>query len=122
MTSEEDLSRFITSSFPSVWALELLLMLKGREGRHSHEELVVWLRASDLVVTQALNSLIAAGLASVDEDQCASYTPVSAAVADLVKRTADLYSRRPDAVRRMIVAPHARGITAFADAFRLRKD
>ena len=122
MTSEEEVSRFITSSFPSVWALELLLMLKSRPGCHSHAELIAWLRASDLVVTQALDSLIAAGLASVDADECVSYTPVSPAVADLVDQAQDLYSRRPDAVRRMIVAPYARGITAFADAFRLRKD
>ena len=33
-----------------------------------------------------------------------------------------LYAKSPDAVRRMIVAAANPGITAFADAFRLRKD
>jgi hypothetical protein len=33
-----------------------------------------------------------------------------------------LYAARPDAVRRAIVSTASSGATAFADAFRLRKD
>lgn len=122
MTSDEELSRFITSSFPSVWALELLLLLKRHPESQSRADLIATLRASDLVVSHALDSLVAAGLASVDEKGQASYVPLSPAVAELVDRAEDLYARRPDAVRRLIIAPYTRGIAAFADAFRLRKD
>lgn len=121
MVSNDDISSFIGASFPSVWTLELLLLLKSDERNWTHEELIRSLRASELVVSQGLQSLVAGGLASVS-DEGASYTPVSDVVGELVEHTEQLYARKPDAVRRMIVTSSAGGITAFADAFRLRKD
>lgn len=121
MTSNDDLSRFIVSSFPSVWTLEILLLLKRDQRQWTRAELIDTLRASDLVVSQALESLVAAGLASAD-DETAEYLPTSEAVADCVDKAEELYARKPDKVRRMIVTSTASGITAFADAFRLRKD
>ncbi len=104
-----------------MWTLELLLLLKSQQGPRPREDLIEALRASDLVVSQALDSLVAGGLASVSEEG-AAYVPVSDAVAELVERTESLYARKPDAVRRMIVTSSASGIAAFADAFKLRKD
>ena len=122
MTSpEHDLLTFITSSFRSVWALELLLVLKSESRLWPRSELVSTLRASELVVTKALDSLVAAGLASL-EGEGARYMPVSDDVADCVERTEKLYAARPNAVRRAIVSASAADVTAFADAFRLRKD
>jgi hypothetical protein len=117
----DDLLRFVGSSFRSVWALELLLVLKREPRLWSRDELVTVLRASDLVVAKALDGLVAAGLASV-EGQGALYMPVSADVAQRVDEVERLYALRPDAVRRAIVAASASSATAFADAFRLRKD
>jgi DNA-binding transcriptional regulator PaaX len=122
MNPDVELSRFITSSFPSVWALEVLLLLKAEADCLDQLELITRLRASELVISQALHALVAAGLVSVDRQGCASYIPASEATAQIVEATEKLYRRRPDAVRRMIVASHASGLTAFADAFRLRKD
>jgi hypothetical protein len=48
--------------------------------------------------------------------------PVSQDVADYVEHSERLYAARPDAVRRAIVSASTGGLTAFADAFRLRKD
>ena len=62
----DDLAHFVSSSFRSVWALELLLLLKSRAGFHGVDELVTMLRASDLVVRQALGDLIAGGLVTID--------------------------------------------------------
>ena len=121
MSFSEELQRFIVSSFRSVWALELLLMLK-REGRNrSKSDLVSAMRASELVVSKALDELVAAGLASIDQEG-ASYMPVNADVAEYVDQLEKLYAARPDAVRRAIVAASSSGATAFANAFRLRKD
>lgn len=117
----DDLLRFIGSSFRSVWALELLLLLKREPKVWTSDELVSTLRASDLVVTKAIDELVAAGFLSV-EGQGIRYMPVSDDIADHVKQVAKLYSARPDAVRRAIVSAAASGATAFADAFRLRKD
>jgi hypothetical protein len=120
-SSEHDLLQFITSSFRSVWALELLLVLKQEPRIWTRLELVTTMRASELVVSKALDSLLAAGLASL-EGEGARYMPVSQEVALNVERSAKHYAARPDAVRRAIVSASAGGLTAFADAFRLRKD
>ncbi len=122
MTSPRDeILRFIASSFRSVWALELLLVLKREPRPWSQEELVRTMRASDLVVTKALAALEAAGLVSNDATGT-HYMPVSDDVAALVDQAETLYARRPDAVRRAIVAATSGGASAFADAFKLRKD
>lgn len=121
MTLNDDLSRFIGASFPSVWTLELLLLLKRERRPWPQEELIGALRASELVVSQALDSLVAGGLASVSEEG-ATYMPVSDSVAKLVDEAEAFYALKPDKVRRMIVTSSASGIAAFAEAFRLRKD
>lgn len=120
-SSDQDLLQFITSSFRSVWALELLLVLKRDPRIWPQAELVSTMRASELVISKALDSLNAAGLASL-EGEGARYMPVSQDVADYVEHSERLYAARPDAVRRAIVSASTGGLTAFADAFRLRKD
>jgi predicted transcriptional regulator len=120
-SSNDEILRFIASSFRSVWALELLLVLKSEQRSWSHEELVTTMRASELVVTRALDALEAAGLVSNDGDK-AQYMPISDDVAALVRNAEGLYAKRPDAVRRAIVSASAGDAAAFAEAFRLRKD
>lgn len=80
------------------------------------------LRASDSIVAQSVDSLVAAGLVATEEDGRARYLPVSP---DLDQRAGDteaFYAKSPDAVRRLIVMSANGGLAAFADAFRLRKD
>ena len=84
--------------------------------------MVAGLRGSELVITQSVESLAAAGLVLSDPDGSARYSPASADLDRLVEGTAALYAKSPDAVRRMIVAAANPAMTAFADAFRLRKD
>jgi hypothetical protein len=120
-SSNEDILRFIASSFRSVWALELLLVLKSEQRSWSRDELVTTMRASDLVVSKGLAALEAAGLVSNNGEK-AQYMPVSKDVATLVDDAEQLYAKRPDAVRRAIVSASAGDATAFADAFKLRKD
>ena len=122
MGADEEVTRFIQSSFPSVWSLEVLLLLRREQQGCSREQLVDALRASDLVINQALGSLVAGGLAVLDEARLATYRPASDEIAVLVDKTEDLYARKPDAVRRTIISGSMSGLTAFVDAFRLRKD
>jgi hypothetical protein len=121
MASEVEVSGFIQSSFRSVWSLELLLLLRREPRLWSHQELVGALRASDLVVSQGLETLSAAGLVALDEQGNAMFAPTPGA-AGLVDGAASLYARSPDAVRRLIVDRKVSGLAAFADAFRLRKE
>ena len=119
MAIPDKLEAFIASSFTSVWALELLLLLKSEGRPVPTEELVTLMRASPSVVENALESLIAAGLAGT-EGECATYMPVGPDVASLVEETEESYRLRPDRVRRLIVASPNKGLTAFSDAFRLK--
>lgn len=123
MPSEEEVSSFIASTFRSVWALELLCYLRQHRNRVlSHEEMVTGLRGSDLVVTQSVGALAAAGLILVDEKGAAQYAPSNPDLDQMVEATEMLYGKSPDAVRRTIVSASNPSITAFADAFRIRKD
>ena len=83
--------------------------------------MVSTMRASELVVSKALDSLVSAGLVSI-EKECATYMPINDEVAKCVTGLEQLYAARPDAVRRAIISASASGAAAFADAFRLRKD
>lgn len=96
-------------------------MLKRVGGACTNAELVNRLLASELVVSKALESLVAAGLIS-NEEGTAIYLPASRSIAASIERAEELYHLKPDAVRRAIVNAQASGITAFADSFRLRKD
>lgn len=123
MPSEHDVSRFITETFRSVWALEVLCFLhRDRESGITPAELIAELRGSDLVVSQSVASLLAAGLVVVERDGRVRYSPVRPELDHLVDQTCALYAKSPDSVRRMIVAAANPGVAAFADAFRLRKD
>jgi hypothetical protein len=118
-SSDEEVLRFIAASFPSVWALELLLILRRERRKWTREELVTTLRASELVVSKALDALLAAGLASTEETS-AFYLPVNGEVEDYVERVEQLYRSRPNAVRRAIISTSTSSAAAFANAFRLR--
>ena len=123
MSVNQELAGFIKGTFRSIWSLELLLLLKTQpERRWSKTEMVSGLRGSESVVSQSVGSLVAAGLVTVEEDGEARYLPASDDIARLAEATQKLYAKRPDAVRRLIVMSSNEGITAFADAFRLRKD
>ncbi len=123
MAIGQEVENFIGTTFRSVWALELLCLLRqNRERSLSHAEMVAGLRGSDLVVTQGVESLTAAGLIVVDAKGDARFRPASRDLDALAAQAAALYAKSPDAVRRMIVAAANPGITAFADAFKLRKD
>lgn len=123
MPGTRDTHSFIRSTFRSAWTLELLCLLrKHRERAWSPAELVAALRASDLIVTQSLASLAAAGLVVVQEDQRVQYQPASDDLDTLAAASEQLYAKSPDSVRRLIITSATGGLSAFADAFKLRRD
>jgi len=119
MNASEELPTFIATNFRSVWALEVLLLLKREARPLSTAGLVTSLRASTAVVTQALGSLAAAGLVALDGDT-ATYQPITPDVASSIEATEVVYASRPDWVRRTIIAGANRSLIAFSDAFRLK--
>ena len=114
---------FIAATFRSVWALELLCLLRSnRDVALSQADMVAGLTASQLVVSQSLASLVAAGLVVEESDGSARYAPASQSLDALAQAAEEFYANRPNAVRRIIVSASRPSIAAFADAFRLKKD
>ena len=122
MAADPNLDTFIRDQFRSVWALELLLFLKSSPDAWSGEQLVTRLRASEAIVANSLAMLLAGGLIVRDEDGRARYAPATPDLEQLIVQAEDLYALKPDAVRRLIVSSSTGGLSAFADAFRLRRD
>lgn len=123
MPKQAHLESFIANSFRSVWALDLLTYLAANAGRFfAPDDLVAALRASDAVVSQSAENLTVAGLAIIDDEGRIGYHEASGEQGALVREAIEYYGRSPDKVRRLIVAQVNPGVTAFADAFKLRKD
>jgi DNA-binding IclR family transcriptional regulator len=121
LSSREQLAEFIRSNFRSVWSLELLLLIKREPRPWTVAEIVAALRASELVVTNCIKSLTAAGLVAPDSDNSVSFRPASDELGRLADETEALYARQPDAVRRLIVASSSGfSLSDFANAFRWR--
>jgi hypothetical protein len=123
MPDSTETQTFIRNNFRSVWALELLLLLKSDPSRMwSRSDMVDGLRGSESIIRQSCDSLLVSGLILLEDDGSAQYAPASADLVTLAEKAELLYRRRPDAVRRMIVKPVSGQLTAFADAFRLKGD
>ena len=123
MADQDQLESFIGNSFRSVWALEVLqYLVENPAAKFSAEALIATLRISDAVVSQSVHNLSAAGLAEVDGEGRIALHQGNVERTGLVRAAIDLYQKSPDKVRRLIVAQASPGVTAFADAFKLRKD
>lgn len=119
----QDLLIFVRRSVHSVWALDLLLLLRKTSNRaHSVRELATELRASDAVVLGVLPSFVAEGLViEVDRGRFA-YRPSDPTLVELVDRLADAYRNSPvTLVREIALAPNPK-LQDLADAFKFRKD
>lgn len=122
MTVDRDLLSFIRGHLTSVWALELLLLLRRDPDRSwSGEALVAELRASTAVVDRVLEDFQRTGLAVREADGICRYAPAARVLAELCDQLEAAYRERPVAVINLISAPADR-IQALADAFRLKGD
>lgn len=123
VTNEGKVLAFIGNSFRSVWALEVLrFLVERRDETHDAAELIAELRASNSVISQSIATLEAAALITLDEGGNIRFQPASDELDHLAQEAVALYERRPGQVRRIIVSHTSPSITAFADAFKLRKD
>lgn len=123
MSISGHIADFIRGAFPSVWTLELLMLMKAEPARAwTREELVEKLRGSDHIVVHGIGALVAGGLVATEEGGRVHYAPATPDIERLVDETARQYAKRPDAVRRIIVFAGNTGLAAFSDAFRLRGD
>lgn len=123
MPSDRDIEQFIGDSFTSIWDLELLSILVEDSARPmTADELVERMRGSDQVVAQGIRALSAAGIATVDDKGRVRFSPVSDAAEAGARQAVVFYQRFPGRARRLMIQRQAPGLSAFASAFRLRKD
>ena len=114
---------FIRSCFTSVWALELLLLMRRECTKiWSIGDLIQELRASDLIVREALPELVNCGLIAETGREMFQYRPVESALEQLVNRVAAAYGQNRLLVVQEILNARAANIRMFADAFKLKKD
>jgi len=119
---EQDVLRFLRSEIASLWTLELLLLIARDAARDwSIDGLTRELRASAGITTGALLRLGEAGLV-VGSDGVYRYSPASAELERLVRRTAEAYATYPLAVTEAVLSAPSSKIQLFADAFRLKKE
>ena len=122
MLSEEVL-RFLRTWIASVWALELLLLLRRRRERAwKIEDLIRELRGSIGIVTTALSELQNAGLVTAEPDGSFRYRPSTPELDGTVAAVAKAYADYPYAVSQAIFTAPSHKIQLFADAFRIKKE
>jgi hypothetical protein len=123
MTTDPNIEQFIGESFSSIWDLELLaIVIDAGERSMSAAEIETQMRGSQLVVEQGMQSLSAAGLVSLEGPDRVRFSPVDDTVARCAREAVDFYRRFPGRARRLMISRQAPGLSAFANAFRLRKD
>ena len=120
---DEKLLRFVHSTLRSVWALELLLLMRGDADRHwSAEALTRELRANLSLVGELLAHFHRCGLIVRTEKEEWIWRPANGELEYFAKATAEAYAQKPfQVIKAILDAPNDR-MRSFADAFKLRKD
>jgi hypothetical protein len=117
------LLHFIQGSIKSVWAIELLLLLRRNTDRAWRaEDLTRELRSSPLIVADALLTFKTFGLVDEDSEQLHRYRPASQELVELVDELARLHATNPVTLIEAIFSAPDRKLRLFADAFRLKKE
>lgn len=115
-----DLPDMIRSHISSVWALELiLLMRRGGDRSWLPQQLSDELRGTVTLVVACLGYFERMGLVLQDEEGRFRYAPASPMLAEFCDDLDAEYRARPVAVISLIAAPKER-IQQLADAFRFK--
>jgi hypothetical protein len=119
LATDADLVDFVRQHVRSVWALELLLLLRGDPARcWPPAELVRELRASNSLVADNLARFEASGLVAPEEG-CFRFAPASPTLDQLCTALEAAYRKRPVAVINMIARP-VDPLQSLADAFKFK--
>jgi hypothetical protein len=120
--SDSSFREMVEGCLDSVWSIELLLLVFNQPARiWTTAEMVKELRASELVVAQSVQCLRNAGLLIGESDGTVRYAAASADLDAFVAKLDHEYRTRPTQIRLMIVGRSHAKLTAFSDAFILRK-
>jgi len=119
VADESEITQFIRAYIPSVWALELLLLLRADPQRAwTPAELLKELRASTSLVDENLAHFQRHGLTLTDEAGW-RFAPAAPRLEALAAELAALYRERPMHTISLIARPDP--LQALADAFRIKR-
>jgi hypothetical protein len=119
--AENQALALIRTVIRSVWALEILLLMRSQPTRAwQADALVRELRASTVLVDQNLKQLIAGGLVR-EEDGGFIYGPASPLLEESCAALEQAYRERPVAVINLIVGAATDHVQGFADAFKFKR-
>ena len=119
LATDSDLITFVREHVRSVWAVELLLLLRRDPERcWSPPDLVSELRASTSLVADNLQRFETSGLIA-PEDGCFRYAPASPVLEALCAQLESAYRERPVQVINMIARP-VDPLQSLADAFKFK--
>lgn len=117
---DPDLLSFIEGAIPSVWALELLILIRSEPRQAwSADALVADLRASGQLVADILASFETSGLVLRREDRF-EYAPASPTLDQLCHDLQAAYRQRPVKIVNAITARRSDQLTGFAESFRFK--
>jgi hypothetical protein len=118
---DPQLLAFVRSSIPSIWALELLLLLRrAAPGYLTREELVQHLRATPMLIDRLLTQLSAAGLIKANESGAVRFECTSPQLDTLCDALAVAAEERPIALRDAIISMPRDKLRDFSEAFRFK--
>jgi hypothetical protein len=119
--NEDDVLAFVQRSIKSVWALELLLLLRrDRQRTWRPEEMVLEMRSSDAAVADALTGLRNIGFIAPDSAGPHAYQPASAQLDRIAGRIEEVYAAKPLAVVKAITSAPNDKLRLFSDSFKLK--
>lgn len=119
--NEEDVLAFVQRSIKSVWALELLLLLRcERQRTWRPEDMVLEMRSSEAAVAEALTGLRSIGFIAADSAGLHTYQPASAELDRIAGRIGEVYAAKPLAVVRAITSAPNEKLRLFSDSFKLK--
>jgi hypothetical protein len=117
---DEAFFELVRHHIPSVWALELILLMRSQPQRAwTAAELVAELRASRPLVRDNLKSFQNSGLVAAEAGERFRFTPAGALLQEFCDRLAETYKERPVAMINLIAAPPDK-VQELADAFRFK--
>ena len=112
---------FLRTSIPSLWALELLLLMRrAAPGYMTRDELVQHLRATPTLIDRLLSQFVASGLIARNESGSYRFDCATPDIAALCEELALAAEERPIALRDAIVSAPNDKLRNLADAFRLK--
>lgn len=121
MSLEPDFPRMIRTYITSVWALELILLLRADASRWWRpKELSDEMRTTIQLVDTSLKHFRRLGLVATNDNGGYRFGPVSPLLRAFCEQLSDEFRERPVAVINLIAAPGDR-IPQLAEAFRFKR-